>query len=345
MPLIPAKQPHSASLAAEMVQFRSRAWPVNACPQQVRHPTPDIRHPNEAWPQVPARTPHASCPLAWVERPSIARIQEYVLGSGYHTAADRGTAQRILEVAPEIAVAARDNRGFLRRAVTHALQHRVRQFLDLGSGIPSVGSVYQLTGELAESCRMVGVDHDPAVIAHTRSVLDRADNVGVVEADLHDPISILEHSETRRLIDFTKPVAIVCSAVLHFVPGDISGLVRLLRQAMAPGSYLIVSHVASVVSSAQTETVRYLLASAGIPLHPRDPFEIRRLFQGLDLIDPRPGSGQPPDLVPAADWRAEPDQDRGHLPSTVTASPFVTGLLAGVGAYHPRDQGRPTNPD
>ncbi|MDQ7910200.1 SAM-dependent methyltransferase [Phytohabitans sp. ZYX-F-186] len=137
-----------------------------------------------------------------VERPNAARMYDYLLGGGHHFHADREAAHRVLAVAPEVRVTAHANRGFLRRAVTYAAEHGVRQFLDLGSGIPAAGNVHEVAQAVAPQARVVYVDNEPVAVAHARAVLAGVSNTGVVQADIREPATVLGHDHTRRLIDF-----------------------------------------------------------------------------------------------------------------------------------------------
>jgi SAM-dependent methyltransferase len=269
-----------------------------------------------------------------MSRPNAARMYDCFLGGAYNFEADRQAAQAVLAVAPDVEDAAHANRQFLGRAVRYALGRGIRQFLDLGCGIPTVGNVHEIADAADPAARVLYVDSDRVVVAHARALLVDTDTAAAIEADLRDVADILGHEQTRRLIDFDQPVAVLLVSVLHFVPGpadELAGVVRELLRPAAPGSLLVISHASQVATTAQTEAVRRLYGRTPTPLHLRSPGEIRALFGGLDLVAPRPYMAAPAGLVPVAEWRADPGD---RLPPDKAASPFLTGFLAGV-AHQP----------
>jgi hypothetical protein len=275
-------------------------------------------------------------PASWVpadidlERPNAARMYDYFLGGAHNFQVDRAAAEAVLAIAPDVRDAARANRRFLHRAVGYALDNGVRQFLDLGSGIPTVGNVHEIAHTVDPAARVVYVDCEPVALAHARALLEGLDTVKVVEADIRDTATVLNHPTTRRLIDFDQPVAILLVSVLHFIPGDLTAMTADLRRTMAPGSYLAISHASTVAATAQTDAVQQLYARTPTPLELRTPEQIRSLFGDLALIPPDPRDATvPADLVPITRWRPA-DEDR-PLPPTEADSPFIAGFLAAVG--------------
>jgi len=260
-------------------------------------------------------------------------MYDYFLGGAHNFGVDRDAADAVLAVAPEVRAAARANRDFLRRAVRYALDHGIRQFLDLGSGIPTVGNVYGIAHAVDPAARVVYVDNEPVAVAHARALLRDTATAGVIQADTRDTNAILDHEQTRRLIDFNQPVAILLVSVLHFVPGDVTGLVTTLRRPMGPGSQLVISHASPTTTTAQTDAVQELYARTPTPVQLRSRDEIRALFAGLDLVRPNPDSREVADLVPVTRWR--PGRRGTELPAHVVDSPFVAGFLAGVGRMPP----------
>ena len=237
--------------------------------------------------------------------PSTARIYDYWLGGHDNFAADRAAALAVSEAAPEAQLMAVENRRFLRRAVRYlAAEAGITQFLDIGTGLPTQGNVHQVAQDINPAARVVYVDNDPMVLAHSRA-LKTGGNTTVIEADLRDPRSILDHPGTRKLIDFSQPLAVLLVAVLHFVSDDDgpSAIVAAIRDALGPGSYLVLSHVTGDIrsQSAANAAVHYKKVTSGATLRGRD--EIHRFFAGLDLIDPglvqvphwRPGGPEPAD--------------------------------------------------
>jgi hypothetical protein len=268
-----------------------------------------------------------------MERPNAARMYDYFLGGAHNFQADRAAAKAVLAIAPQVRDAARANRDFLHRAVRFALDHGVRQFLDLGSGIPTVGNVHEVVHKVDPAARVVYVDCEPVAVAHSRALLAGVDTVQVVDADIRDTAAVLDHPTTRALIDFGQPVAVLMVSVLHFVPGEITGMVAELREAMAPGSFLAISHASTVAATAQTDAVQQLYARTPTPLQLRSREEIRGLFAGLDLVSPDLANAAPAELVPVTGWRPTPGDT--PLSAEDAASPFIAGFLAGVGRKPP----------
>ncbi|MBN1172931.1 MAG: SAM-dependent methyltransferase [Micromonosporaceae bacterium] len=286
----------------------------------------------------PSGTPDPDATPAQIlglDHPNVARMYDYFLGGAHNFQLDRDTADAILAVAPEVALAARANRRFLHRAVRYALDRGIRQFLDLGSGIPTSGNVHEIAGQHDPSARVVYVDADPIAVTHATTLLTDVPTAAAIEADLRDTEAVLGHAETQRLIDVTQPVAILAVSVLHFVPGDVATPIAAYRAAMSPGSLLVISHASPAPATEQTNQVQHLYQRSRTPLQLRTPDEIRDLFTGLDLVpaQPDPGErrrcGEPDDngLVPVTAWR--PDGDPPG--SAIERSPFLDRFLAGVG--------------
>jgi SAM-dependent methyltransferase len=225
----------------------------------------------------------------WVAHP--ARMYDYYLGGKDNFRADRETAELALAATPSVREMARENRAFLRRAVRYlAGEAGIRQFLDIGTGLPTQGNVHEVAQSVAPEARVVYVDNDPIVLAHSRALLD-APNTEVVLGDLRDPGGILEDPAVGKLIDFDHPMAILLVAVLHFIADrdDPDGITAKLRKAMAPGSYLVISHGTADVRQARPrvadEVVRaYQRSIAPVTLRPRE--EIEGFFGDFELVEP-----------------------------------------------------------
>ncbi|MEV0163606.1 SAM-dependent methyltransferase [Nonomuraea fuscirosea] len=252
--------------------------------------------------------------------PSVARLYDYFLGGKDNFAADRAAAEKILEVAPELPAAARANRAFLGRAVRHLAGSGITQFLDLGTGLPGPGNVHEVAQEVDPGARVVYVDHDPVVLVHARALLEGQGGTTVVEGDLRGPEAILRDPAVLGAIDFSRPVGVLLVAVMHHItdserPG---GIIAALRAAMAPGSFLVMSHGTSEARPAAVERCTEVYRSAGLPLTVRDRARIGELFEGFELVDPG--------LVWLPQWR--PD-----LPDVVdfAAGPQSSLALCGVG--------------
>jgi S-adenosyl methyltransferase len=240
-------------------------------------------------------------------RPSPARLYDYYLGGTHNFEADRQAAEQIRQGMPELADAAWANRGFHgRAAVWMAASQGIGQFIDLGSGLPTQNNTHQAVRRVAPDARVVYVDVDPMVAAYGAPLLSADGSTTLVTADMRDPDSVLEHPELRRLIDFSQPVGMLMTAVVHFVAdgSDPWALVRRYMAATAPGSYLALSHLTHdslppQVTAAGTEV--YQRATSDI--YPRTHDEIARLFDGLDLVPPQPGAK--PVITFAGLWGAE----------------------------------------
>lgn len=241
-----------------------------------------------------------------VERPSPARIYDYHLGGSHNFAVDRQAAQQIAAIMPEMPLILRANRSFLRRAVRSLVGAGVRQFLDLGSGIPTVGNVHEIAQQAAPGSRVAYVDVDPVAVAHAQALLAGNSDTGVVRADLREVPLVLAAPEVRRLIDFSQPVGLLMVAVLHFVPDrdDPAGIVARYRDAVPAGSYLVLSHAAAsedehAPAGADEATAAYSRSVSEFTLRTRT--QVTDLFAGFDLIDPG--------VVYVTQWQPETDAE------------------------------------
>lgn len=224
-----------------------------------------------------------------VTRPNVARIYDYWLGGKDNFPADRAAAEKIAAVIPDVYDQCVANRKFLRRAVQFLAESGVRQFIDVGTGLPTQGQAHHVAGELDSDARVIYVDNDPVVLAHARALLQDTDKVTVIEADLRDPDRILQHPETRASIDFDQPVALLLVAIVHFVPDGRAAteIIARFRDAMAPGSYLAMSHVtADHRSEEDKKRVIEVYSQATAPMTPRTRAEVAGFFDGFDLVGP-----------------------------------------------------------
>ena len=229
--------------------------------------------------------------------PNPARIYDYFLGGKDNFPADREVADQVLAIAPVARDVVEDNREFLRRVVEVLAGAGIRQFIDIGSGLPTQGNVHEIAQEAAPGARVVYVDNDPMVVAHSRALL-AGDNTVAIEGDLRQPDKILEHPEVRELIDFGRPVALLLLAILHFVPDseDPFGIVARYRDAVPAGSHLAISHGTrdiperpdlSPEEMAEMGTkVEQLYQLTTASLVTRTRAEVERFFDGLELLDP-----------------------------------------------------------
>jgi hypothetical protein len=243
--------------------------------------------------------------------PSAARVYDYLLGGGHNFPADRAVGDKVLQILPNGGQIAGSNRAFLRRAVLHMIEQGITQFLDLGSGIPTVGNVHEIAQRADPGCRVVYVDHDEVAVAHSELLLHGNANAAIVAADFCDPDTVLGAAELKRLLDLRRPVGLLMVAVLHFVPDklDPPGLVATYRDELPPGSLVALSHLTADDKPEQMAAVAETMSHTRDPLYFRSYGEVRALFDGLDLV--------PPGVVSAPHWRPEPGSDAAAGPDDV----------------------------
>jgi hypothetical protein len=245
-------------------------------------------------------TAHDGGPAFNVTVPNAARIYDFLLGGKDNFAADRDAAARLLEVLPGSAQACRANRDFLQRAVRYLSAAGIRQFIDVGSGLPTAGNVHEVAHEADPATRVAYADYDPTVLAHARALLETSPAVTVVDGDLRKPGDILAHPDLTRLIDFRQPVAVLLVAVLHFLTDDEHPheVVRELTGPLVPGSYLALTHVtADHVSPAAAATAQKVYSGASAPVTARTRAQVTRFFDGLTLVQPG--------VADVSTWRAD----------------------------------------
>ncbi len=253
-----------------------------------------------------------------LSKASAARMYDYFLGGAHNFGVDRELARQVLAVIPDMELNVQANRAFLGRAVRFLLDRGVRQFIDIGSGIPTRGNVHEITAGRQPASRVLYVDHDAVAVAHSELILGDHPDVRVLRADARRPAEILESELFAELIDLEQPVGLLMVAVLHFIsdeehPEDI---VRAFRDRLAPGSYLVVSHANGEARTEAAQGVAGLYRSAAEPLNLRSRKEVGELFDGWELV--KPG------VVWVPEWR--PD-----WPGDVGASPQDSTVAAGVG--------------
>ncbi|GGP31736.1 MULTISPECIES: SAM-dependent methyltransferase [Streptomyces] len=252
--------------------------------------------------------------------PSVSRIYDYYLGGSHNFEVDREAARKAMEFIPGLPKVMQANRAFMRRAVRFALDEGITQFLDIGSGIPTFGNVHEIAQSGAPEARVVYVDHDPVAVAHSKAVLEGNDLAGVVAADLRKPQDVLSSPEVTRLLDLDRPVALLLVAVLHFVEDsdDPRAAVAALRDALAPGSLLILTHAAYEgipLSEDRAGGAVGVYRNIRNPLVMRTSEEIATFFDGFEMVAPG--------LVQMPMWRPEssPEQE----------DPYAFSGFAGVG--------------
>jgi S-adenosyl methyltransferase len=247
--------------------------------------------------------PEAAVPEIDTSKPHPARMYDYYLGGKNHFAADRETAEKGLATWQSGRVAARENRAFLGRAVRFlAAEAGIRQFLDIGTGLPTTSNVHEVAQAVAPASRVVYADNDPLVLAHARALLTSSPEgrTAYIHADLRDPQSVLSNPAVRAVLDFSQPIALMLVAVLHFVPDEFKPeqVLATLIDAMPPGSYLVASHITGEHDPVGPATGARAYQAAGLPAQLRDSGQFARLaFNGLDLI--------PPGTVLVSEWRPD----------------------------------------
>ncbi|GHJ42130.1 SAM-dependent methyltransferase [Streptomyces sp. TS71-3] len=235
-----------------------------------------------------------------VSVPSVARIYDFYLGGSHNFEADRAAGRKAMESMPGLPGLARANRAFLRRAVRYAMAQGITQFLDIGSGIPAFGTVHEVAQEADPDARVVYVDHDPVAVAHGKAVLEANPGADAATADLRSPRDVLGLEAVGRLLDLRRPAALLLVAVLHFLAeaDEPYEAVQALRDAMAPGSLLILTHVSDEgipVPAEQAGRALDVYRNIRNPLIMRSRDEIARFFEGYDMVEPG--------LVPLPRWR------------------------------------------
>lgn len=253
------------------------------------------------------------------DAPSAARIYDYLLGGFYNFEVDRAVAQKITEALPDMPLFMRANRAFLRRVVRFLAEQGIDQFLDLGSGIPTVGNVHEVAQQANPSACVVYVDNEPVAVNHSRTILEDNSKATVIQADIRQPEVILGHPETRRLLDFNRPTAVLLLSVLLFLNDEEAyRVVRYVRDALVPDSYIAISHPTDdKTPPEQSERAEKLYAAIGAPVRVRSYNDVERFFDGMELGEPG--------LVHIPLWRPEGPDD------LFLRNPELSGYYAGVG--------------
>jgi hypothetical protein len=251
-------------------------------------------------------------------RANPARVYDYWLGGTHNYLADQDLGRAIAAVDPIVRPGARANRAFLGRAVRFLADSGIRQFLDLGSGIPTQGNVHEVAQQADPPARVAYVDIDPVAVAHSKAILAGHPNASITHGDVREPEQILADVTAGGLIDLSQPVGLLLVAVLHFVDDDADPwrIVGTLRDALAPGSYLVLGQGTNadkpVVAGAFEKVYN---SSSATSIHMRSRAEIQRFFDGLDLVEPG--------LTYVSLWRPDPEDD-------VTGDPRQFANLVGV---------------
>jgi O-methyltransferase involved in polyketide biosynthesis len=238
-----------------------------------------------------------------LDKPNPARLYDYLLGGFHNFAADRALADGMEEYYPEVRIGTVAQRACVRRAVRFLIDQGIDQFLDVGSGLPTAGNVHQVAQAGNPDARVVYVDNDPVVLAHSKILLEDDPNTTLICVDLRETDAILSHEEALDLLDFRRPLAITLNAVLHYITDDAQAqaAVRGLIEPLVTGSYVMVSHVSfdGAAAEALERGVEFYKAAASVRVRTLE--EIRRFFAGFDLVEPG--------LVRGPLWRPEDSDD------------------------------------
>ena len=254
-------------------------------------------------------------PAIDTSQPHAARMYDYFLGGKDHFAVDRETAQKAMQSWRGVRTAVRENRAFLGRAVRYLVAEAgIRQFLDIGTGLPSANNVHEVAQAIMPECRVVYVDNDPVVLAHARVLLTGSPQgrTAYIEADLRQPESILSSATVRDALDFSQPVALMLVAILHFLADsdDPAGTVATLVDALPSGSYLVASHVSPELDPEGVGGLERVYRAGGVPAQARPVDDFTELaFPGLSMIDPG--------VVLVSEWRPDGTGPR-PLPAEVS---------------------------
>jgi hypothetical protein len=259
--------------------------------------------------------------LSWVppdvdvSRPNPARVYDYLLGGANNFEVDRGLARRLTEMVPDVAFMVIENRSFLRRAVAFLAESGIDQFLDLGSGIPTVGNTHEVVQEINPACRVVYVDQEAVAVAHSELLLAGNDRAGIVRADVRRPDDVLGDPKTRALLDFSRPVAVLMFAVVHFMDTDDhpNEVIKAYRDATVPGSCLALSHITAEGRPDMIDAVAEYGSKATMEGKLRGHEEILTFFDGYELVEPG--------VVFTPQWRGELN----------VVEPWRSAVYAGVG--------------
>jgi O-methyltransferase involved in polyketide biosynthesis len=249
--------------------------------------------------------------------PNVARLYDYFLGGTENFPADRAAAAIIARSAPEVVQRVRENREFLGRVVRFLAAAGIRQFLDVGAGLPTRENVHQVAGRLVPGAHVAYVDNDPVVVAHAQAILAADPGAIAIEADMREPAVILSRVAEQGFIDLEQPLAILMLAVLHFIPDDArtAQIVAAYREQIAAGSYLAITHATAgdLSGDSLAQAVQAYASSSAGSITLRSPAEIEALFDGLEL--------ETPGVVPAAYWRAGTG-----APPAIAGPTFLGGL-------------------
>ncbi|GAA4618601.1 SAM-dependent methyltransferase [Saccharopolyspora hordei] len=238
-----------------------------------------------------------------LETPSAARVYDFYLGGAHNFEVDRELGRKAIAAVPHLKEIAVNNRAFLRRAVRYCLDQGVRQFLDIGAGIPTAGNVHEIAQAVDPETRVVYVDNEPVAVAHSRAILDGNDKATIVQADALEVESVLDAPETQGLLDFSQPIAVMMVALLHFVPESAKPreVIRQYHERLAPGSHIVVSHVTGDHDPASAQALVDLYQNSSNPGTLRSRDEVAELVSDFELVEPG--------VVHVPEWHPDSPED------------------------------------
>lgn len=242
--------------------------------------------------------------------PNSARMYDWWLGGKDNFASDRAMGASLMEAIPSLPAMATENRRFLHRAVRHLAGERgIRQFLDIGTGIPTSPNLHEVAQGIAPETRVVYVDNDPVAVAHSRTMLKGSRTTAIVEADIRDPKAVFDAADTRRLLDLDQPVAVLMVGILPYFDDcdEPAALIATYRDAIAPGSYLVMSHLTGDVEPELAERMLNVTKETQISLSLRAKDEVATFLAGFSLLEPG--------LVLASRWRGDADEEESAATS------------------------------
>jgi len=238
-----------------------------------------------------------------LEKASAARMYDFVLGGNHNFAVDRALADELLQVQPEVKRFVIQNRAFMRRAVVFLVEQGIRQFLDLGSGIPTVGNVHEIAQKTDPTARVVYVDNEHVAVAHSQLLLEDNPNAAMVHADITKPNLVLNDETTRRVLDFDQPIGLLGITIGHYIlpEHDPQDVFATYRDALAPGSYLALTHLTDDFDEHTSEEIIEKLKKSQNTVLSRKKAEIQSFFGDFELVEPG--------LVGTSQWRPEREAD------------------------------------
>jgi S-adenosyl methyltransferase len=263
-----------------------------------------------------------------LSRPHSARMYDYFLGGKTNYTADRDAADQAAAAWPSVPVAARANRAYMHRAAHHLARHGFRQFLDIGTGIPTRPNLHDVVQSVAPEARVVYTDNDPIVLTHARALMQGTPEgrTAYVEANITKPESVLKSRELTETLDLSQPVALSLHALCHFLPDDRDpyGIVRELLAALPSGSALSLTHITPDLDPEGIQQIVDSYCQSGVPVQARSKAEVARFFDGLELLDPG--------IVLAHHWRTEVQvMPMDGMPVDRDVTDVDVSIWAGVG--------------